>query len=77
MFKVYEHSVYVGNFTPDERDFLHVCQHAGKWTGDLEFRSKSPTCVNDNIRKLKIGEAFGQVPSVRAGNHHIKLFSAG
>jgi hypothetical protein len=59
-YKVFENGAYVASFTPDEHDFLHICQNPGELDEELlylladQIEAHHPMGVNDNIRKLKL-----------------------
>ncbi|GAA4325929.1 hypothetical protein GCM10023149_28480 [Mucilaginibacter gynuensis] len=59
-FRVYENGTYVVSFTPDNQDFLHICQNPGRVDEEIlhlladKIEAHYPHGVNDNIRKLKL-----------------------
>jgi hypothetical protein len=58
-FKVFEKGTYVASFTPDDHDFLHICQNPGRIKEEIlhlladQIEAHHPHGINDNIRKLK------------------------
>jgi hypothetical protein len=61
-FRVFMNGVYVASFTPDDHNFLHICQNPGNVDEGIlhlladEIESHHPHGMNkmDNIRKLKL-----------------------
>jgi hypothetical protein len=59
-FKVFENGVYVASFTPDDHDFLQICQNPGDINEEIlhlladQIEAHHPQGINDNIRKLKL-----------------------
>ena len=59
-FKVFENGNYVASFTPDDEDFLHICQNRGGIDEEIlhlladQIEAHHPHGINDNIRKLKL-----------------------
>ncbi|WP_428330089.1 hypothetical protein [Mucilaginibacter sp.] len=59
-YRVFENGAYVASFTPDEHDFLHICQNPGGLDEELlhlladQIEAHHPMDINDNIRKLKL-----------------------
>jgi hypothetical protein len=64
--------VSVASFEPDAQDFLHICQNPGSIDEEVlhllaeKIEGHHLHGINDNIRKLKLGEVPGQAPSVSA-----------
>jgi len=58
-YRVFENGVYVASFTPDQEDFLHICQNPGNVDEEVlhlladRIELHHPHGINDNIRKLK------------------------
>jgi len=58
-FKVFENGTYVASFTPDDHDYLHICENPGKVDEELlhlladKIETHHPHGIND-IRKLKL-----------------------
>jgi hypothetical protein len=59
-FRVFENGAYVASFTPDDHDYLHICENPGRVNEDLlhlladKIEAHHPHGVNNNIRKLKL-----------------------
>jgi hypothetical protein len=59
-FKVFENGTYVASFTPDDHDFLQICQNPGGIDEEIlhlladQIENHHPQGINDNIRKLKL-----------------------
>jgi hypothetical protein len=59
-FRVYENGEYVASFTPDDQDFLNICQNPGGVEEEIlhlladQIEAHHPHGINDNIRKLKL-----------------------
>ncbi|WP_454802931.1 hypothetical protein [Mucilaginibacter phyllosphaerae] len=58
-YKIFENGAYVASFTPDDHDFLHICQNPGAVGEEVlhlladKIEKHHPQGMNDNIRKLK------------------------
>jgi hypothetical protein len=54
-FKVFENGAYVASFTPDEHDFLHICQNPGEIGEEIlhlladQIEAHHPHGINDNV----------------------------
>jgi hypothetical protein len=59
-FKVFENGTFVASFTPDDHDFLQICQNPGGVEKEIlhlladKIEAHHPHGINDNIRKLKL-----------------------
>jgi len=59
-YRVFENGRYVASFSPDDHDFLHICQNPGNVDEEIllmladQIESHHPQGINDNIRKLKL-----------------------
>jgi hypothetical protein len=59
-YRVFENGAYVASFTPDDHDFLHICQNPGNVDEEIlhlladQIEAHHPQGINDNIRKLKL-----------------------
>jgi hypothetical protein len=59
-YRVFENGAYVASFTPDDHDFLHICENPGKVDEEIlhlladKIEAHHPQGINDNIRKLKL-----------------------
>ena len=59
-YRVFENGAYVASFTPDDNDFLHICQNPGGVNEEIlhlladQIEAHHPQGINDNIRKLKL-----------------------
>jgi len=58
-FKVYENGVYVASFTPDNHDFLQICQNPGEVAQEIlhlladKIEAHHSHGINNNIKNLK------------------------
>jgi hypothetical protein len=56
-FRVFENGAYVASFTPDDHDFLYICQNPGNIEEEVlylladKIEAHHPQGINDNIRK--------------------------
>ncbi|WP_091154357.1 hypothetical protein [Mucilaginibacter pineti] len=59
-YRVYENGAYVASFTPDDHDFLQICQNPGQVDEEIlhlladKIETHHPHGINDNIRRLKL-----------------------
>jgi hypothetical protein len=59
-YRVFENGTYVASFTPDDHDFLHICENPGAVNEEVlhllanRIEGHHPQGINDNIRKLKL-----------------------
>ena len=59
-FRVFQDGHYVASFTPDDHDFLHICQNPGGINEAIlhlladQIEAHHPQGINDNVRKLKL-----------------------
>lgn len=59
-YRICENGAYVASFTPDDNDFLHICQNPGNVAEEVlhlladQIEAHHPQDINDNIRKLKL-----------------------
>lgn len=59
-FRVYENGVYVASFTPDNHDFLQICQNPGEVAEEIlhlladQIEVHHPHGINDHIKKLNL-----------------------
>jgi hypothetical protein len=59
-YRVFENGTYVASFTPDDHDFLYICENPGALEEEIlhlladQIEAHHPQGINDNIRKLKL-----------------------
>jgi hypothetical protein len=59
-YRVFENGKYVASFTPDDQDFLHICENPANIDEEIlnlladQIEAHHPQGINNNIRKLKL-----------------------